>query len=123
MSVNKIILIGNCGKDPEIKNLSNGSKVATFTMATSETYKDKQGNKVVDTEWHDIEVWGVLAGVVENYVKKGTQLFIEGKIKTDTWEGKDGTKQYRKKVRVDNLTLLGQKQQINVKNENDGLPF
>ena len=101
-SVNKVILIGNLGKDPEIKPLSNENKVANFSIATTEKYKDQEF-----TEWHELECWGKLADVVEKYIKKGNQVYIEGKIKTDTWENEAGEKRRRTKIRVSTLTMLG----------------
>jgi single-strand DNA-binding protein len=104
--VNKVILLGNVGKAPEVRHLESGAVVAKFSLATSEKWKDKQGNKQEETEWHDCEVWEGLAKVVEQYVTAGTKLYLEGKIKTESWE-KDGVKQYRKKVRVTSLTMAG----------------
>jgi single-strand DNA-binding protein len=115
MSVNKVILIGNVGANPEIKTFDNGNKVAGFTMATSESYKDKQGEKVTTTEWHNCKVYGNLCNVVENYIKKGSKLFIEGKIKTTkTDEGK-----YFTNIIVLNLTMLDSKPSQETNNQNN----
>src|SRR6056297_1366529 len=89
MSVNKVILVGNVGNDPEVKHLDQDVKVAKFRMATSETYRAKNGERVTSTEWHNIVLWRGLAGVVEQYVKKGSRLFIEGKLTHRQYE-KDG---------------------------------
>ncbi|PZX16913.1 single-strand DNA-binding protein [Breznakibacter xylanolyticus] len=110
MSVNKVILLGNVGKDPEVRYLDNNNVVARFPLATTERgYTGRDGRQIPDrTEWHNIVVWRGLAQVVEKYVKKGTQLFIEGKIRTNSYE-KDGIKRYSTEIYVDNLTLLGRR--------------
>jgi single-strand DNA-binding protein len=107
-AVNKVILIGNLGKDPELKQFEGDNLVANVTLATTESYKDKQGNKVENTEWHDLEIWGQQARIAEQYLKKGSQLYVEGKIKTEKWE-KDGQKHSRVKIRVTSFTMLGSK--------------
>ncbi len=109
MSINKVILVGNVGKDPEVKYLESGTAVARFSLATNENYKNKSGEKVTNTEWHNIEVWRGTAEFVDKYVKKGTQLYVEGKIRTENWEDKEGNKRYTTKILVDNLQLLGKK--------------
>jgi single-strand DNA-binding protein len=105
--VNKAILLGNVGKDPEIKAFEGGRKVANFTLATTESYKDKNGEKVDNTEWHNIAFWGPVVDVIEKYVKKGSQLYIEGKIRTRSYEAKEGGKKYITEIQGDTLTLLG----------------
>ncbi len=107
--VNKVILIGNLGKDPEIRHLPSGTSIATFSVATSESYKDKAGNRVDQTEWHNIEVWDQQAKIAEQYLKKGMTVYLEGKIKTDTWDDKDGSKKSAVKIRCTNFTMLGSK--------------
>jgi len=113
MSVNKSILVGNVGNDPEIKTFENGSKVANFSLATSENWKDKNGEKQEATEWHNIAVFGKLADIVESYVKKGQQLYVEGKIKTRSWDDQDGNKKYMTEIVLngfgDALQMLGKK--------------
>ncbi len=109
-SVNKVILIGNLGKDPEVRHLEGGVTKVSFPLATSESYKDKSGNKIEHTEWHNIILWRGLAEVAEKYLKKGNSVFIEGKIKTRTWEDKDGNKRYSTEIIADNMTLLGGKE-------------
>lgn len=103
--VNKVILIGNVGKDPEVKMLENGVRVANFPLATTEIYK-KDGSRHEQTEWHNIVVWRGLADVTEKIVKKGATLFIEGKLRSRTWEDKDKIKRYSVEIVADNLTLL-----------------
>ncbi|HNX79198.1 MAG TPA: single-stranded DNA-binding protein, partial [Prolixibacteraceae bacterium] len=88
MSINKVILVGNAGRDPEIRHLDSGVAVATFTLATSETYVAKNGDRVTSTEWHNIVLWRGLAEVAEKYVKKGKQLYIEGRIRSRSYEDK-----------------------------------
>lgn len=110
--VNKAILIGNVGQDPEIRytgEASNGTKVATLRLATTERYKDRNGNLQEHTEWHNIVVWRNLADVVEKYVRKGTQLYIEGRIRTRSWDDQNGNKKYTTEIVADMLQLLGRK--------------
>lgn len=107
--VNKVILIGNLGSDPEVKQIDENSKVARLRIATSESYKDKTGNKVTQTEWHTLEMWNGLAGIAEQYLKKGSSVYVEGRLKTDEWETKEGEKRYATKIRVTNMTMLGGK--------------
>ncbi len=111
MSINKAILIGNVGKDPEIRYFDNDSAVANFTLATTERgYTTSNGQQIPErTEWHNIVAWRGLAKVVENYVKKGTQIYVEGKLRTRSWDDKDGNKRYTTEVYVDVLQLLGRK--------------
>ena len=107
-SVNKVILVGNLGKDPEVRHLENGAAVANFSIATSETYKDKKtGEKVSQTEWHNIVAWRGLAEIAERYLKKGHKVYIEGKLKTRSWQDQDGNNRYSTEVITDNLTMLG----------------
>jgi len=108
--VNKVILVGNLGKDPEVKYLDNGVAVANFSLATTENYKNKEGEKVSQTEWHNIVLWRGLAEVAEKYLKKGANVYIEGKIKTRKWEDKDGNTRYNTEILADNMTMLGSKQ-------------
>ena len=106
MSVNKVILIGNLGADPEVKHLEGNKVVANIRLATSESYKDKNGQRITQTEWHTLELWDELARFSEKYLKKGREIYIEGKIKTDQWQDKDGNNRYSTKIRVNTLTLL-----------------
>ena len=105
--VNKVILIGNLGADPEIRNLPSGSSVANFNIATSENYTNKNGERVTQTEWHRVECWDKLAEICEKYLKKGQSVFIEGKIRTEEWQDKDGNTRYTTKIRAQNMTMLG----------------
>ena len=105
--VNKVILFGNLGKDPEVRRLDDGRGVANFSLATSETYKNKSGEKVTNTEWHNIVLWSPLADIAENYLKKGSQVYIEGKISNRSYEDKDGVKKYISEVVGREITLLG----------------
>lgn len=105
--INKVILIGNLGKDPEVRYLEGGSVVANLTLATTESYKDKNGNKIDMTEWHDLEMWDGLAKIAEQYLNKGKTIYVEGRIKTDTWQDDQGNNRKRTKIRVQNMTMLG----------------
>ena len=105
-SLNKVMLIGHLGKDPEVKTLENGTKVAKVSLATTEKFKDRNGNVQESTEWHNLEIWGEHAKVAEQYLRKGKQVYVEGKIKTDSWED-NGIKKYRTFIRVLGFTMLG----------------
>lgn len=109
MSVNKVILVGNVGKDPEVRYLDNGVAVCNFSLATSESYNNKSGEKVTQTEWHNIVLWRKLAEIAETYVKKGMQIYIEGQIRTRTWEDKDGVKRYTTEIFGNSMQMLGRK--------------
>ncbi|HRI77977.1 MAG TPA: single-stranded DNA-binding protein [Cyclobacteriaceae bacterium] len=104
--VNKVILVGRLGKDPEVRNLENGASVANFTMATSESYKDKTtGEKKESTEWHNIVLWRGLAEIAAKYLHKGDMIYIEGKLRTRSWE-KEGVTRYTTEIVGDNMTML-----------------
>ena len=107
-SVNKVILLGNVGKDPEIRSTPSGTMVANFGLATSERTKDGQGNWQDRTEWHNIVVYGRLAEIVRDYVKKGSKLFVEGRLQTRNWDDKEhaGRKVYRTEIIVNDISLL-----------------
>ncbi|WP_111672657.1 single-stranded DNA-binding protein [Algoriphagus litoralis] len=107
--VNKVILVGNLGADPEVKYLEGEKVVAKLRLATTESYKDRSGNRVDQTEWHDLEMWDGQAKIAEQYLKKGSQIYVEGKIKTDTWQDEQGQNRYRTKIRVLSFTMLGGK--------------
>lgn len=109
MSVNKVILVGNVGKDPEVRHLDSGIAVANFSLATSESYNAKNGERVTTTEWHNIVLWRGLAEVAEKYVTKGRQLYIEGRIRTRSWDDKDGNKRYTTEIYGDQMQMLGTK--------------
>lgn len=107
--VNKVILVGRLGKDPEVRNLENGTAVANFTMATSETYKDKTtGEKKEITEWHNIVLWRGLAEISQRYLHKGDMVYVEGKLRTRSWE-KEGVTRYTTEIVADNMTMLSTK--------------
>lgn len=104
---NKVQLIGNLGQDPEIVNMDNGSKLAKFSIATSESYKNAQGEKVEDVQWHNVVTWGKTAEIVENYLAKGKQVAVEGKLTHRSYETKEGEKRYITEVRCNELLMLG----------------
>lgn len=104
---NKVQLIGNLGNDPEIVLLENGSKLAKFSLATNETYKNAEGEKVTDTQWHNIVVWGKTADIVESYLIKGKEVAIEGKLVNRSYETKEGEKRYITEVKCHELLMLG----------------
>lgn len=110
MSINKVILVGNVGKDPVIRYFDKGVAKATFPLATSESYTNQQGETITSTEWHNIVIWRALAEVAEKTVKKGTQLYIVGKIKTRSYVDKDGVNKYITEILADTLIVLDKKQ-------------
>lgn len=107
--LNKVMLIGNLGKDPEVKDTGNGIKLVTFPLATSEDYKDKEGNKQTKTEWHNIVLWRALADLAARFLTKGQQVYIEGRLNTRKWEDKEGHTRYTTEIVGDNIVLLGRK--------------
>lgn len=109
MSYNKVFLIGNVGKEPDVRHLESGAVVAQFTLATSERYKDKNGATQELTEWHNIVCWRQLAEIAEKYIGRGTQIFVEGKIRTRNWTDQSGAKRYTTEIYADNIRLLGRK--------------
>ncbi len=119
-SVNKVILIGNLGKDPEVRRLENGAVLASFSIATSESYVDKQsGDKKEITDWHDIVLWRGLAEVAEKYLVKGTKVYVEGKLKKRSWQDKEGLTRYSTEVVGDEMTILSK-----IENkENNNAPY
>lgn len=107
--VNKVILVGNLGADPEVKYLEGDNVVANISLATTEAYKDRNGNRVEQTEWHDLELWGQQAKIAEQYLKKGSQIYVEGKIKSDKWTDDQGQNRKKVRIRVLSFTMLGGK--------------
>jgi single-strand DNA-binding protein len=106
-SVNKVILVGNLGKDPEIRILESGTKVAGFSLATSEKFKDKiTGETRVQTDWHNIVMWRSLAEIAEKYLHKGMQVYVEGKLRTRSWQDKEGHNRYTTEVVADNMVMM-----------------
>jgi len=110
--VNKVILVGNLGKDPEVQTFDTYKKAA-FSLATTEFSRDKEGNEVQHTEWHNIVMWRGLAEIAEQFLHKGSQVYIEGKIRTRSFDGKDGQKKYVTEIQADNLVLLGGRKEGN----------
>ena len=122
--VNKVILIGNLGKDPEVRYLDNGIAVANISLATTENYKNKEGEKVSQTEWHDIVLWRGLAEVAEKYLKKGASVYIEGKIRTSKWVDKDDNNRYKTEIMADKMNMLSKSSnETALNNTEDDLPF
>lgn len=107
MAVNKVILIGNLGSDPECRYTPNGAAVCNFTIATNESWKDKDGQKQERTEWHRIVVWGKLATICQEHLRKGRQAYIEGRLQTRQWEDKDGQTKYTTEVQATTVQFLG----------------
>ena len=110
---NKVQLIGNLGKDPEIKNLTSGKMKASFSLATSESYKNSQGEKITDTQWHNVIAWGKKAEIVEQYLTKGKEVAVEGRLVHRVYDDKNGEKKYITEVVLDELVLLGGKPKEN----------
>lgn len=111
-SVNKVILIGNLGKDPEIRRLENGAVIASFPLATSEVYTDKAtGERREVTDWHDVVLWRGLAEVAEKYIRKGAKVYVEGKLKKRSWQDKEGNTKYAVEIVGDDLTILSRPDQ------------
>jgi single-strand DNA-binding protein len=107
--VNKVILVGNLGRDPEVQTFDNGVKKATFSLATTEKFKNKEGVLTEETEWHKIVVRRKLAETAEAYLRKGNQLYVEGRLRTRSWDDKDGNKRYSTEIVADSFTMLGQR--------------
>jgi single-strand DNA-binding protein len=108
-SVNKVILVGNLGQDPELRYTPNGAAVTTLSVATNEVWKDNDGNKQERTEWHRVVLWRRLAEIAGEWLKKGSKVYIEGRLQTRSWEDKDGIKRYMTEVIADALTMLDSK--------------
>ncbi len=106
---NKVQLIGNLGNDPEIITMESGKKLAKFSVATNESYKNSEGERVTDTQWHNVIAWGKTAEIIEEFVTKGKEVAIEGKLTTRSWEDKEGNKRYTTEVVCNELLMLGAK--------------
>lgn len=104
--INKVILVGNLGRDPEVRTFSNGALKANFPLATSESYINKEGQKIENTDWHNVVLWRGLATVAEKYLKKGNKVYIEGKIRNRQYEDKDGNKKYITEIEATDMLLL-----------------
>ena len=120
--LNKVQLIGNLGKDPEIRFTPEGKQVATFSMAVNRTFKNKEGESIDDTQWFNIEAWTGLAKVVEDHLKKGDRIYIEGRLKTESYE-KDGETKYFTKVVVQDMIMLGSSRNGGADPDEDDIPF
>lgn len=108
--VNKVILVGNLGRDPELRSTPSGQQVASFSLATSRKWKDRDGNRQEQTEWHNIVCWGRQAEIAGQYLTKGRQIFVEGRIQTQSWEDRQsGEKKYRTEIVCENFQMLGQR--------------
>lgn len=107
--VNKVILVGNLGRDPEVRYLEGGVAVAKFPLATSEIYKNRDGSKVEQTEWHNVVLWRGLAETAEKFLRKGMTIYVEGKIRTRSWDDKEGNKKYATEIVADNMVMLTRK--------------
>src|SRR5436190_23900681 len=105
-SVNKVILVGNLGRDAELRYTPGGAAVATLNLATTETWKDKEGQKKEDTQWHRVILWGKTAETLQDYLTKGKQIYVEGRLQTRKWKDKDGVEQYTTEVKGDRVVLL-----------------
>ena len=120
-SLNKVTLIGNVGKDPEIKTFASGNKVASITLATSERYKDRNGEQKEDTEWHSVQAFGKLADIVERFVHKGSLLYLDGKIRTRSYEA-DGRTVYRTEILADHIQMLDRRENRPALGPDEDLP-
>ena len=109
MGVNKVILVGNLGRDPEIRHTQTGRAVANFTIATTDRFKDREGQQQERTEWHRIVAWDRLAEICAEYLSKGRQVYIEGRLQTRDWEDKDGNKRYTTEIVAQNMQMLGRR--------------
>lgn len=105
--VNKVILVGNLGRDPEIRYTRDGTAVANLNLATSESWNDANGQRQERTEWHRVVAWGRLAEIAKEYLGKGRQVYVEGKLQTRSWEDKDGHKRYTTEIKADQMVMLG----------------
>ncbi|HXV62219.1 MAG TPA: single-stranded DNA-binding protein [Vicinamibacteria bacterium] len=105
--VNKVILVGNLGRDPEVRYTRDGTPVANLNVATTESWNDQQGQRQDRTEWHRVVAWGKLAEIAKEYLTKGQQVYLEGRLQTRSWEDKDGNKRYTTEIRVDQMVMLG----------------
>lgn len=106
-SVNKVIIVGNLGTDPEVRTIANGAKVARLNIATSESYTNKEGQRITNTEWHKVNVWRGLADVAEKYLSKGSSVYVEGRLRTRSYDDKEGVTRYTTEIEADNMTMLG----------------
>ena len=122
-SVNKMFLLGNCGQEPQVKVFDNGDSITTFSLATSDQWTDKQGEKRESTEWHTCVAYRQLAKIAADFVKKGSKVFVEGRIKTRSWDNKEGVKQYRTEVEVLKLLVLDKRGDLVESSASTDTPF
>ena len=122
-SVNKIFLLGNCGQEPQVKVFDNGDSITTFSLATSDQWTDKQGEKRESTEWHTCVAYRQLAKIAADFVKKGSKVFVEGRVKTRSWDNKEGIKQYRTEVEVLKLLVLDKRGELTESTASTDTPF
>ena len=122
-SVNKIFLLGNCGQEPQVKVFDNGDSITTFSLATSDQWTDKQGEKRESTEWFTCVAYRQLAKIAADFVKKGSKVFVEGRIKTRSWDNKEGVKQYRTEVEVLKLLVLDKRGELTESTASTDTPF
>lgn len=118
MALNKVLLIGNVGKDPEIRHLESGTAVATISLATSEKFKDRSGEMREVTEWHTVVAWRNLAELAESYIRKGSQIYVEGRIRTRSWEDQNAQKRYVTEIEAQNIQLLGRRDSASAPSDN-----
>lgn len=110
MALNKVFLIGNVGKDPDVRHLEGGASVASFTLATTERFRERGSGETKElTEWHNIVAWRQLADLAENFIRKGSQIFVEGRIRSRSWDDQNGQKRYVTEILADSIQLLGRK--------------
>ena len=122
-SVNKIFLLGNCGQEPQVKTFDNGDQITNFSLATSDQWKDKNGEFKESTEWHNCVAYRQLAKIASDYVKKGSKVFVEGRIKTRSWDNKEGVKQYRTEVEILKLLVLDKRGDLQEPSASTETPF
>ena len=122
MSLNKVMLIGNVGRDPEVRYLEGNVKVATFTLATSERFKDRSGELRENTEWHNIVAWRANADVAERFIHKGTQIYVEGRLRTRSYQDQSGVKKYTTEIQADTIQLLGRRPDADGAPQQGGYP-
>ena len=122
MSLNKVMLIGNVGRDPEVRYLEGNAKVATFTLATSERFKDRNGELRENTEWHNIVAWRANADVAEKFIHKGTQIYVEGRLRTRSYTDQAGVKKFTTEIQADTIQLLGRRPDADGAPQQGGYP-
>ena len=122
-SVNKIFLLGNVGQEPQVKTFDNGDQITNFSLATSDQWTDKQGEKRDSTEWHNCVAYRQLAKIAADFIRKGSKVFVEGRVKTRSWDNKEGVKQYRTEVEVLKLLVLDKRGDLAEPSASSDTPF